>query len=85
MMHTEMKGKIQRKYYKNVRQLTSSKMNDRNIFRAKNSRAVSLERYSTETPKWTKNKLIVIARKNITERQNDIIHRVTLADYKFQE
>ena len=34
IMHTEMKDKIQKEYYKRVRQLTSSKLNDGNIITA---------------------------------------------------
>ena len=34
IMHTEMKDKIQKEYYKRVRQLTSSKLNDGNTITA---------------------------------------------------
>ena len=60
IMHTEMKDKIQREYYRRVRQLTSSKLNGGNTIRAINSRVVSLVsavlevRYSAGILKWTK-------------------------------
>ena len=44
--HTEMKGKIQKEYYRRVRQLTSLKMNGGNTVQAINSRAVFLVRQS---------------------------------------
>ena len=43
-MHTEMKDKIQKEYYRRVRQLTSSKLNGGNTIRAINSWAVYLVR-----------------------------------------
>ena len=58
-----MKDRIQKEYYKRVRQLTSSKLNGRNTIRAINSRAVSLVRYSAGILKWTKDKLKVMDRK----------------------
>ena len=42
IMHTGMKNKIQKEYYRRVRQLTSSKLNGGNTMRSINSRAVSL-------------------------------------------
>ena len=62
-MHTEIKDKIQKEYYRRVRTLTSSKLNGGNTVRAINSRAVSLVRYSTAIQKWTKDELKVMNRK----------------------
>ena len=42
IMHTEMKYKIKKEYYRRVRQLTSSKLNDGNTIRATNFRAATL-------------------------------------------
>ena len=63
IMHTEMKDKIQKEYYRRVRQLTSSKLNGGNTIRAINSSAVSSVRYSTGTLKLTKDELKVMERK----------------------
>ena len=63
IMHTEIKDKIQKEYYRRVRTLTSSKLNGGNTVRAINSRAVSLVRYSTAIQKWTKDELKVMNRK----------------------
>ena len=63
IMHTEMKDKIQREYYRRVRQLTSSKLNGGNTIRAINSRAVSLVRYSAGILKWTQDELKAMDRK----------------------
>ena len=63
IMHTEMKDKIKKEYYRRVRQLTSSKLNGGNTIRAINSRAVSLVRYSAGILKWTKDELKAIDRK----------------------
>ena len=46
IMHIEMKGKIQKEYYRRVRQLTSLKLNSVNTIRKINSSAESLVRYS---------------------------------------
>ena len=48
IMHTGMKNKIQKEYYRRVRQLTSSKLNGGNTIRSINSRAVSLVNNSSE-------------------------------------
>ena len=63
IMHTEMKDKIKKEYYRRARQLTSSKLNGGNTIRAINSRAVSLVRYSAGILKWTKDELKAIDRK----------------------
>ena len=42
IMHTEMKYKIKKEYYRRVRQLTTSKLNDGNTIRAINFRAATL-------------------------------------------
>ena len=60
IMHTEMKYKIQKEYYRRVRQLTSSKLNGGNTVRAINSRAASLVRYTAGILKWTKDELNLI-------------------------
>ena len=52
-----MKYKIQKEYYRRVRQLTSSKLNGGNTIRAINSRAASLVRYTAGILKWTKDEL----------------------------
>ena len=57
IMHTEMKDKIKKEYYRRVRQLTSSKLNGGNTIRAINSRAVSLVKYSVGILKWAKDEL----------------------------
>ena len=62
IMHTDMKDKIKKEYYRRVRQLTSSKLNGGNTIRAINSRAVSLVRYSAGILKWTKDELKVMDR-----------------------
>ena len=62
-MQTEMKDKIQKEYYRTVRQLTLSKLNGGNTIRAINSGAVSSVRYSAEKLQWTKDELKVINRK----------------------
>ena len=63
IMHTETKDKIQKKYYRRVTQLTSSKLNGGNTIRAINSRAVSLVRYSAGILKWTKDEMNIMDRK----------------------
>ena len=63
IMHTDMKDKIKKEYYRRVRQLTSSKLNGGNTIRAINSRAVSLVRYSAGILKWTKDELKAMGRK----------------------
>ena len=63
IMHTEMKYKIKKEYYRRVRQLTSSKLNGGNTIRAINSRAVSLVRYSAGILKWTQDELKAMDRK----------------------
>ena len=63
IMHTDMKDKIKKEYYRRVRQLTSSKLNGGNLFRPINSQAVSLVRYSAGILKWTKDELKAIDRK----------------------
>ena len=63
IMHTEMKNKIKKEYYRRVRQQASSKLNGGNTIRAINSRAVSLVRYSAGTLKWTKDELKAMDRK----------------------
>ena len=54
IMHTKMKDKTKKEYYRRVRQLTSSKMNGGNTIRAINSRTVSLVRYKAGILNWTK-------------------------------
>ena len=54
IMHTKMKDKTKKEYYRRVRQLTSSKMNDGNTIRAINSRTVSLVRYKAGILNWSK-------------------------------
>ena len=63
IMHTEIKDKIQKEYYRRVIQLTSSKLNGGNTIRAANSRTVSLVRHSAGKLKWTKDELKVLDRK----------------------
>ena len=63
IIQTEMKDKIQKGYYRKVRQLTSSKLNGGNIIKAINYRDVSLVRYSARLLKWTKDKLKIMNRK----------------------
>ena len=58
-----MKDKIQKEYYRRVRQLMSSKLNGVNTIRAINSQAVSLVKYSAGILKWTKDELKVMDRK----------------------
>ena len=65
IMHTEMKDKIKKEYYRRVRQLTSSKLNGGNTIRAINSRAVSLVRCSAGILKWTKDELKAMDRKTL--------------------
>ena len=65
IMHTEMKDKIKKEYYRRARQLTSSKLNGGNTIRAINSRAVSLVRYSAGILKWTKDELKSMDRKTL--------------------
>ena len=60
IIHTEMKDKIQKEYYRRVRQLTLSKLHVGNRIRAINSQAVSLARHSAGILKWTKNELKVM-------------------------
>ena len=57
IIHTEMKDKIKKEYYRRARQLTSSKLNGGNTIRAINSRAVSLVKYIVGILKWTKDEL----------------------------
>ena len=45
ILHTKMNDKIQKEFYRRVRQLTSSKLNGENTIRAINSHAVSLVKY----------------------------------------
>ena len=63
IMQTEMKDKIQKEYYRRVRQLTSSKLNGGNTVRTINSQGVSLVRYSAGILKWKKGELKVMDRK----------------------
>ena len=62
-MHTEMKDKIKKEYYRRVRQLTSSKLNDGNTVRVITSRAVSLVRHSAGILKLIKDELKAMDRK----------------------
>ena len=54
IMHTEMKDKIRKEYYRRKRQLTSSKLNCGNTIMAINTGTVSLVRYSDGILKWQK-------------------------------
>ena len=63
IMHTEMKDKIKKKYYRRVRQLASSKLNGGNTIRTINSQAISLVRYSARILKLTKDELKAMDRK----------------------
>ena len=58
-----MKDKIQKEYYRRVRQLTSSKLNGGNTITTINSWVVSLVKYSARILKWTKDELKVMNRK----------------------
>ena len=60
IMLTEIKDRIQKEYYRRVRKLASSKLDDGNTIRTINSRAVSLVRYSARILKWTKDELKVM-------------------------
>ena len=63
IMHTEMKNKIQKEYYRRVRQLTLSKLNDENRISAVNSQDVSLVKYSARILNWRIDELKVTNRK----------------------
>ena len=63
IMHTKMKDKIKKEYYRRVRQLTSLNLNGGNTIRAINSWAVSLVTYSAGILKWTKDELKAMDRK----------------------
>ena len=63
IMHTEIKDKIKKEYYRRVRQLTSLNLNGGNTIRAINSWAVSLVRYRAGILKWTKDELKAMGRK----------------------
>ena len=63
IMHTEMKNKIQKEYYRRVRQLTLSKLNDENRISAINSQDVSLVKYSARILNWRIDELKVTDRK----------------------
>ena len=54
IMHTAMKDKIKKEYYRRVRQLTLPNLNGGNTMRAIKSWGVSLVRYSAGILKWTK-------------------------------
>ena len=58
-MHTEMKDRIQKEYYRRVRQLISSILNGGNTITAMNSQV----RYSAGILKWTKDEPNVMDRK----------------------
>ena len=62
-MHTEMKDKIKKEYYRRVRQLTSSKLNGGNTVRVITSGAVSLVRHSAGILKLIKDELKAMDRK----------------------
>ena len=62
IMHIEMKDKIQKEYYRTVRQLKSSKLNGGNTVRTINSRAISFVRNSAGILKWPRDKLKVMDR-----------------------
>ena len=62
-MHTEMKDKIKKEYYRRVRQLTSSKLNDGDTVSVITSRAVSLVRHSAGILKLIKDELKAMDRK----------------------
>ena len=62
-MHTEMKDKIKKEYYRRVRHLTSSKLNGGNAVRAITSWAVSLVRYSAGILKLIKDEPKAMDRK----------------------
>ena len=64
-MHSEVGDKIQKEYYRRMRQLTLSKLNGGNTIRAINSQVVSLVRQSAGVPKWTKDELKVMDRKTL--------------------
>ena len=63
IMHTEMKNKIQKEYYRRVRQLTLSKLNDESRISAINSQDVSLVKYSARILNWRIDELKVTDRK----------------------
>ena len=63
IIHTELKDKMQKEYYRRVRQVASSKLNGENTIREINSRAVSLVRYSARMLKWIKDEPKVMNRK----------------------
>ena len=87
IMHTEMKNKIQKEYYRRVWQLVSLKLNGGNTFRAINSRVASLVRYSAGILKWTKDelKLMDMTTQKITTMNICTTYRVTPTDFSFQE
>ena len=58
-----MKEKIQKEFYKRVRQLKPSKLHDGKTIKAINSQSVFLVRYSARILKWTKDELKVMDRK----------------------
>ena len=60
IMHIEMKDKTQKKYYRRVRQLASSKLNGTDTISAINSRAVLLVRYSVRILKLTNHELKIM-------------------------
>lgn len=89
IMHTEIKVKIQKKYYRRKRQLISSKLNRGNIVRVINVRDVSLVRYSAGVLKLTKDELKLMNRKTrkiITMNRTQHAQReVTLIECKIHE
>ena len=62
-MHIKMKDKIQKEYYIRVREQISLKLSGGHTVRTINSRAVSLQRYSAEILKWTKDGIKFMDRK----------------------
>ena len=64
-MHIKMKDKIQKEYYIRVREQISLKLSGGHTVRTINSRAVSLQRYSAEILKWTKDGIKLMDRKTM--------------------
>ena len=62
-MYEEMKSSLTKKYFRPLRKLLKSQLNDGNAIKEINTWAVSILRYSAAFVDWTREELVVLDRK----------------------
>ena len=83
LKHAAMKEDMQvtcKEYFRQIRKILKSKLNDGNVVNAMNSRAVSIIRYSAGIVEWTKDELRKLDRKTrklLTINRAFLIHKLT--------